>query len=83
VKRLKDRLKINYEILIPQKTGKDKAGETMTALNKITAFPTTLFLNKQHQVVKIHTGFSGPATGKEYEIFKERTENLIKSLLKE
>jgi thiol-disulfide isomerase/thioredoxin len=83
VERLKKRLNIQYDVLITQKVGKDKAGEVMTALNKVAAFPTTIFLNKQHQVVKVHTGFSGPATGKEYELFKERTENLIKTLLKE
>ncbi|WP_317899052.1 TlpA disulfide reductase family protein [Aurantibacillus circumpalustris] len=82
VARLKTRLNIDYEILITQQTGKDKASETLTALNKITAFPTTLFLNKEHKVVKVHTGFNGPATGNEYVIFKQRTENLIKNLLK-
>jgi hypothetical protein len=34
-------------------------------------------------VVKIHTGFSGPATGNDYEVFKQNTESLIKQLLKE
>ena len=74
---------MDYDILITQQTGKEKAGEVLSALNKITAFPTTLFLNKQHQVVKIHTGFSGPATGKDYEVFKQNTESFIKNLLKE
>jgi thiol-disulfide isomerase/thioredoxin len=83
VLRLKNRLNINYEILITQQTGKEKAGEVLSALNKITAFPTTLFLNKKHQVVKVHTGFSGPATGPDYEVYKKRTENLINSLLKD
>ena len=83
VARLKTRLNLDYEILITQQTGKDKASETLAALNKVTAFPTTLFLNKEHKVIKVHTGFSGPATGKEYEIFKQRTENLIENLLKE
>jgi len=82
VTRLKNRFKINYEILITEQTGKDKASETLSALNKISAFPTTLFLNKQHQVVKITTGFSGPATGKDYETFKQETETLILNLLK-
>ena len=76
-------MKINYEILITQQTGSQKASEVLSSLNKITAFPTTIFLNKEHQVVKIHTGFSGPATGMEYEIYKQRTENLIKTLLKD
>ena len=83
VSRLKTRLKIDYPILITQQTGKEKAGEVIPALNEITAFPTTLFLNREHKVVKVHTGFSGPATGNEYEIYKQRTENLVKNLLKE
>jgi thiol-disulfide isomerase/thioredoxin len=83
VLRLQKRFKMDYTILITQQTGKDKASEVLKALNKITAFPTTIFLNKQHQVVKIHTGFSGPATGNDYELFKQTTENLIKQLLRE
>lgn len=82
VTRLKNKFKIDYEILITGQTGKDKASETLSALNKISAFPTTLFLNKQHQIVKITTGFSGPATGKDYETFKQQTEALILSLFK-
>ena len=81
--RLKNKFNMDYDILITQQTGKDKASEVLSALNKISAFPTTLFLNKQHQVVKIHTGFSGPATGKDYELYKQNTEKLIANLLKE
>ena len=81
--RMKARLNIGYDVLITQQTGKEKAGEVLQALNQVSAFPTTLFLNRQHQVVRIHTGFSGPATGKDYEDFKETTETLIKNLLKE
>jgi len=83
VLRMKNRLKIEYDVLITQQTGKEKAGEILTALNKITAFPTTIFLNREHRIVKVHTGFSGPATGSEYDIYKQRTENLVKQLLKE
>lgn len=81
--RLKKKLNMDYDILVTQQTGKEKASEVLSALNKISAFPTTLFLNKQHQVIKIHTGFSGPATGNDYEVFKQNTESLIKQLLKE
>jgi len=81
--RLKARLSIDYEILITQQSGKEKAGEIVSALNKISAFPTSLYLNKEHKVVRVHTGFSGPATGNEYEVYKQRTENLVKNLLKE
>lgn len=81
--RMKTRLKMSYGILVTQQSGREKASETLSALNKITAFPTTLFLNRQHQVVKVHTGFSGPATGNEYELYKKNTEAFIKQLLKE
>ena len=81
--RLKTRLKIDYPILITLQSGKDKASAALPFLNEIAAFPTTLFLNRQHQLVKIHTGFSGPATGKEYTDYKTSTESLIKNLLKE
>jgi thiol-disulfide isomerase/thioredoxin len=81
VGRLRDRFQITYPILLPLVSGKDKASETLPRLSKISAFPTTLFLNKQHQVVKIHTGFSGPATGQEYIIYKDRTERLIQQLI--
>jgi thiol-disulfide isomerase/thioredoxin len=83
VTRFLEKLKIDYSILLSQQTGKEKASDVLSFLNKISSFPTTIFLNRQHQVVKIHTGFSGPATGKDYDLFKERTENLVKSLLKE
>jgi len=81
--RLKNKFDIRYEILITQLTGKEKASESMAALNKIIAFPTTIFLNKQHDIVKIHTGFSGPATGNDYLAFKQKTEALINQLIKQ
>jgi thiol-disulfide isomerase/thioredoxin len=83
VKRLVERLNIGYTVLLTLQTGKDKASETLSFLNKITAFPTALYLNKQHQVVKIHTGFSGPATGNEYLRFRESTESLVRALIKD
>lgn len=83
VMRLKKRLALEYTLLITQQSGKEKASETLAALNKITAFPTSIFLNKEHKVVKVHTGFSGPATGSEYDVYRQRTESLVKSLLKE
>jgi len=83
LQRMKTRLNMDYGILITQQTGSAKASETFNMLNKISAFPTTIFLNKQHQVVKIYTGFSGPATGADYEVYKQKTETLIKHLLAE
>ncbi|MDI1354060.1 MAG: TlpA disulfide reductase family protein [bacterium] len=83
VLRLKERLTIDYTLLVTSRTGKDKAAAIFPFINEVSAFPTAFFLNKQHQVVKIHTGFSGPATGQEYVKYKERTENLINVLIRD
>jgi thiol-disulfide isomerase/thioredoxin len=81
--RLKNKFNMQYDILITQQSGKENASKTFNSLNKISAFPTTIFLNKQHQVVKIHTGFNGPATGIEYELFKNNTEKFLNKLLQD
>jgi thiol-disulfide isomerase/thioredoxin len=82
VTRLKKRFNVEYEILITGLTGKDKASENFPMLNKITAFPTTIIIDKAGKVNTIHTGFSGPATGKAFEEFSRKTESLIDQLLK-
>lgn len=82
IKRLKERFGVNYEVLITGLTGKDKASQSLPFLNGIMAFPTTLILNKEHKVVSVYTGFNGPATGKAYEDYVEKTEKLIQSLSK-
>lgn len=82
VSRLIKKYDIQYTVLLPLQTGKDKASESLNFVNKITAFPTTIFLDREHKVVKIHTGFNGPATGNEYLRFSQATEGLIKNMLK-
>jgi hypothetical protein len=52
-------------------------------LNRVVAFPTTIFIGKDGKVKKIHTGFSGPGTGIYYERFKEDFNETINELLAE
>lgn len=82
VTRLKTKFNAGYEFLITGLTGKDKASESLPFLNSITAFPTTIVLDKKHQVKTIYTGFSGPATEEEYRKFTQKFENLITDILK-
>lgn len=81
VLRLKNKYQAEYEFLITGLTGKDKAAESLPFFNSISAFPTTIILDRNHQVVSIYTGFNGPATGKAHEVYKKKTENLIQQLL--
>ena len=80
---LKNRLGIQYEILFAGKSGTESASKALPDLNGISAFPTTIFIDKKGNVRKVHTGFSGPATGKFFEEFKTEFNELINRLLSE
>ena len=81
VMRLKKRFGVDYDVLITGLTGKAKASESLPFFNNISAFPTTIILDRQHNVTSIYTGFNGPATGKDYILYTKKTENLITQLL--
>ncbi len=80
---LKTRLGIPYEILFAGKSSTEAASKALPALNGISAFPTTIFIDKKGNVRKVHTGFNGPATGKFYEEFKTEFSELTDQLLAE
>jgi len=83
VKKMKERLKVGYPFVIAGTYDKAKASETLPALNKVLAFPTTIFIGRNGKVKYIHTGFSGPGTGIYYEQFKERFNQIVNELLAE
>jgi peroxiredoxin len=58
---------IQYTTLIAGISDKDDAATRLPQLNGVFAFPTTLFIDRRGRVRRIHTGFSGPATGEHYE----------------
>jgi hypothetical protein len=80
---LKERFDIRYELLFAGLAGTESASKALPALTGIAAFPSTIFIDKHGNVRKIHTGFSGPATGRFYEAFKADFNGLINDLLKE
>jgi peroxiredoxin len=57
---------IDYTTLIAGISDKDDAATKLPALDRVYAFPTTIFIDRSGVVRKIHTGFSGPATGAHY-----------------
>jgi len=85
IKRLKEKLTIEYPILLAQYGTKDKkkAQEKLPMLNHVLSYPTTIFIDKKGQVRKIHTGFNGPATGDKYIAFKKEFEDFVNQLLNE
>ncbi len=81
VKKMKEKLNVTYDFVIAGVNDKVKAAETLPMLNKVVAFPTTIFIGKDGKVKYIHTGFSGPGTGIYYEQFKESFNQKINELL--
>ncbi|MDH3796454.1 MAG: TlpA family protein disulfide reductase [Flavobacteriaceae bacterium] len=79
IKRLRDKLSINYPILLAQygTSNKAKANEKLPMLNHVLSYPTTIFIDKKGVVRNIHTGFNGPATGAKFEEFKVEFDSLI------
>jgi hypothetical protein len=52
-------------------------------LDRVYAFPTTIFIDRMGKVRKIHTGFSGPATGDHYTQFVSEVKTTLDQLLAE
>ena len=81
---LKKRFNVPYEILVTGVTNDTKeVVKSIPELASFSAFPTTLIIDKKGEVRKIHTGFSGPGTGKYYNEFVKEFEQTIKNLLAE
>jgi thiol-disulfide isomerase/thioredoxin len=83
VKKMIDKLNVSYDFVIAGTDDKEKASETLPMLNKVVAFPTTIYIGKDGKVKKIHTGFSGPGTGIYYEQFKQHFNETVNELLAE
>lgn len=83
VLKMKDKLGANYDFLIAGTADKAAAAKTLPMLNHVMAFPTTIFIDKQGKIRRIHTGFSGPGTGEAYEDFVEDFNLFVGKLLNE
>ncbi len=77
----KKRHGINYPLLLAGGNDKSSATKVLGFLDKVKSYPTTLFLDRNHDVVKINTGFSGPGTGEYYTQLVNELEEEIKKLL--
>jgi thiol-disulfide isomerase/thioredoxin len=82
IKRLKERLKIDYAILYAGSVGKEEVMKQLPGLENFRSYPTTIYINRKGEVVKVHSGFSGPATGSEYEKFSADFNATVESMLK-
>lgn len=83
IARLQKRLNMTYPVLFAGTTSAENKKKSLPMLNHIMSFPTTIFIDKKGKVRRIHTGFSGPATGKHYEEFQSEFNAFMEKLIKE
>ena len=83
IERMKQRFQIDYPVVLAGTNDKAQASKALPDLNAVVAFPTTIFIDKKGQVRHIHTGFSGPGTGKYYDQYVEEFNRLVDKLLAE
>ena len=83
VRRFKEKLQIHYPVLIAGSTSEESKKKALPMLEKIVSFPTVIYLDRRHQIRRIHTGFSGPGTGSYFERYVEEFNLFMDKLLKE
>ncbi len=83
VKKFRDRYNIGYPLLVAGYSDKAEATTTLGQLDRVRSFPTTIFLDKQHRVRHVHTGFSGPGTGEHYRDLTSSFAQIVSGLLAE
>jgi peroxiredoxin len=81
--RFRQHYGIEYTTLIAGISDKDDAAHRLPTLERVYAFPTTLIVDRQGRVRKIHTGYCGPATGEHYTKFVAEFKHTLEQLLAE
>ncbi len=74
-----NKMELNFPIVYGGTLSKSLASETFPFLNKVISFPTLMIINKDNEVLYIHTGFNGPATSKYKDFEKEFYNELNKA----
>lgn len=81
IKLLKERYQLDFKFLVGGKANKEIVSKDFYMLNSISSFPTCIFIDRNGNVQKIHTGFNGPGTGAIYKTYVKETEELIHKLI--
>jgi peroxiredoxin len=83
VRQFRAKFAIEYDTLVAGVSDKTEAGNTLPALSAVLAYPTTIFIDRDGRVRKIHTGFTGPGTGVHYTRLQEEFTDLVTTMLAE
>lgn len=82
VKRFVERFGTRHPILLAGTTKSAPVSPAVLPLEGWEGYPTTLFLDRRHRIVRIHSGFDGPATGELFAKTKKEIESAVEMLLR-
>lgn len=82
-KRVQEKHNIQFDLLIGGSARGEDSDKDFSALNHVMSFPTSIFIDRNGNVRKIHTGFSGPGTGEYYTKFVQEINKFLQELLAE
>lgn len=81
--RFRKHFDLDYTLLLGGTADKQVVVASLPSLQNFLSFPTTIFIDRNGKVQKIHTGFTGPATGEHYTAFikefNEEADKLLKN----
>lgn len=83
VRRYAERHGIEYPLLLAGSSDKAAAANVLEELDRIVAYPTTVFIGRDGRVREIHSGFAGPGTGEHHERLVAELTELVERLLAE
>lgn len=72
-----------YSFYYAGSRSKKNKDEVLYPFEGVVAFPTTVFIDKKGEIRTVHTGFSGPGTGRHYDELVKEVTALIEALIKE
>ena len=70
-----------FPMLLAGGLDKEEASKRFPLVDKVRAYPTTLFVDREGAVQAVYTGFSGPATGSAHVRLRDAFEARIEALL--
>ena len=81
--KMKLDMQLPYEVYLGGISNKEVAREVFPMLNKVISFPTSIFIDKNGEIRKVHTGFYGPGTDSFYKDYVNEMGTFIKELINE
>lgn len=81
IARFRERHGVTYPILFAGTSKTASESVPLSLLEGWKGYPTTLYLDRNHRIVKVRSGFDGPSTGARFAAQKKELEEAAKGLL--